>query len=364
MRVLMLAPPAAARSPVAVHTPLLVDALRRRGCRVDVEPWGADAPTPPWRRAAERAAMVARISGRLRSAPYDVLVVKTAHDWKTLGRDLPLLAVARAPCRVVQMHGSLADRLADPRSPAFRLASRLLAAASDALVVCSREEQRAWQAFHPATPVFVARNAFVAPPPPAPRPRQRLGLPADVPLVLFVGRLLVHKGVDDLLVAAAALRPRLPVHLVLVGEGPQRPALERRVEALGLRDAVAFTGYLTGDDLAAAYAAADLFALPSRSEGFPTVLLEAMAARLPIVTTGIRGMLDHIEDGRDGLLVPPRDPPALAAAIGRVLADGALRQRLASAHAARLAAFHPDRVAAEYLALLETVAARAARRPS
>ena len=358
MRLLILSPPPAARSPLAVQTPLLVDALRRLGCTVDVEPWGAVGREALWRRTGDRVAAAARIARRLRAAPYDVLVVKTTHDWNTLARDLPLLAAARIGCRVVEMHGGHADRLADPLWPAFRLASRVLAAASDALIVCSREEQRAWQAFRPATPVFVARNAFLPPPPPPPRPRQRLGLPVSVPLVLFVGRLLAIKGIDDLLASAAVVRPHIPLHVVVVGEGPHRPALERQVRTLRLHGDVTFTGYLSGEDLAAAYAAADVFAFPSRSEGLPTVLLEAMAARLPIVTTAIRGMLDLIEDGRHGLLIPPRDPGALAAALQRLLQDGALRQRLAAANPARLAAFHPDRVAAEYLALLLDVRAR------
>lgn len=356
----MLAPQPAARSPLVVHTPLLIDALRRLGCTVDLASWGGVGPEPLWRRAVDRAAAIHRIRRRLRAQRYDVLVVKTAHDWRTLGRDLPLLAWTRDVCRhrILQLHGSQADALPGTGREAFRRASRALAAASDAVLVLSREEQRHWQAACPGTPVHVVRNPFLPPAvPPPPAPRQRLGVPEHVPVVLYVGRLQPLKGIDDLLVAAARAFAHRPAHLLIVGEGPERAALERQASAPGLRGSVTFTGHVAGETLAAAYAAADVFALASRSEGFPTAILEAMAAGLPIVTTAIRGMRDHLQEGSNGLLVAPGDPAALAAALGRLLADADLRARMGAANRPAIAAFHPDRVATQYLAVLERVVA-------
>src|SRR5215218_1191576 len=147
------------------------------------------------------------------------------------------------------------------------------------------------------------------------------------PRVLFVGRLAPQKGVRAL-VAAAALIEHPSAQVLLVGDGPEREALERDAERIGVDDRVRFLGFFAHDRLPAAMAHADLLVLPSLYEELGTVLLEAMYAGLPTVASRTGGIPDVIEDGVSGLLVEPGDPETLARAIDRLLADRALVCRL------------------------------------
>jgi glycogen(starch) synthase len=147
------------------------------------------------------------------------------------------------------------------------------------------------------------------------------------PRVLFVGRLAPQKGVRTL-VAAAGLLEDESAQVILVGDGPERSALEREAERLGAGDRLHFVGFVAHDRLPPALAHADLLALPSLYEELGTVLLEAMQAGLPVVASKTGGIPDVIEDGVNGMLVPPGDPEALARAIDRLLADRDLARRL------------------------------------
>jgi glycosyltransferase involved in cell wall biosynthesis len=153
-----------------------------------------------------------------------------------------------------------------------------------------------------------------------------LGLPHDRPIVLFVGRLRYYKGLTDLLRALPAVAD---AHLALVGDGPLRGECLRLIDELGMAGRVTMAGHVEDVDLARWYLAADLFVLPSntRAEAFGTAIVEAMAAGLPVVSTEIETGTSWVNlDGRTGLTVPPRDPPALAAAINRLVADAPLRE--------------------------------------
>lgn len=150
------------------------------------------------------------------------------------------------------------------------------------------------------------------------------------PRVLFVGRLASSKGVCTLIEAAGALRTS-GVHLILVGDGPERAALEREAEKLGLGARTHFQGFVTHDRVPAALAHADLLVLPSLYEEFGTVLLEAMWSDLPVVASRTGGIPDVVSDEKSGLLVAPGDPKGLARAIDRVLGDPRLARRLAGA---------------------------------
>jgi glycogen synthase len=130
------------------------------------------------------------------------------------------------------------------------------------------------------------------------------------------------------LVAAAGLLKHPSAQVLLVGDGPQRKALEREAKRIGIADRLHFVGFLAHEELPAVLAHADLLVLPSIYEELGTVLLEAMQAALPIVASKTGGIPDVIEDGVNGLLVPPGDPEALARAIDRLLADRDLACRL------------------------------------
>lgn len=146
------------------------------------------------------------------------------------------------------------------------------------------------------------------------------GIAAGRPVALFVGRVAHEKNIGFLLDAlphALALCPQML--LLIAGEGPARPALERQAGALGVADAVRFIGYLDrAQDLPACYAAADVFAFASRTETQGLVLLEAMAAGLPVVALSEMGTTDILGAGR-GCFTPPPEPAAFGETLGRYL---------------------------------------------
>ncbi|MFC2108598.1 glycosyltransferase [Candidatus Bipolaricaulota bacterium] len=148
--------------------------------------------------------------------------------------------------------------------------------------------------------------------------------------LLFVGRLVPVKGLAYLIEALALLvDDGLPVHLELVGAGPQRRALESLTAERGIASVVEFSGEIPfGSDLLAHYRMADIFVLPSLSEGTPRVLWEAMASGVPIVAACVGGIPDLISHGETGLLVNPRAPGQLAESIRRLIEDKELRKRL------------------------------------
>jgi glycosyltransferase involved in cell wall biosynthesis len=157
--------------------------------------------------------------------------------------------------------------------------------------------------------------------------RTELEVPADGLLVLFVGRLVVHKDVPTLLKAAAALHARLPgLRVALAGDGPLRDSLARDVEALGLQGVVHLLGQR--DDVPDLIESADAIVLPSLREGLSNVILEGMMGGKPVVASRAGGNVELIEHDRSGLLFDVGDVQALAAALERLARDTALRARL------------------------------------
>ena len=160
--------------------------------------------------------------------------------------------------------------------------------------------------------------------------RRQLGIHASEFVVLTVGRLSREKAQSDLLVAFKHLLdqfPGIPARLVVVGDGPERAKLETTADGLGLREQVSFTGQV--GDVQPYYALVGVFALPSLSEGSPNVLLEAMAAHVPIVATAVGGVPEILVNNESALLVPPAKPNAMAEAIGLIWKDKELAERLA-----------------------------------
>ncbi len=170
--------------------------------------------------------------------------------------------------------------------------------------------------------------------------RGALGVGPNDALLLWVGRMDPVKGLDTLVAAFERLRRRRAAKLLVAGDGPQRPQVAADVMRRGLAGDVQLLG--RRDDVPALLHAADLFVFPSRTEGFPNALLEAMAAGTPVVATDVPGCRDLVTDGQTGRLVPVDDVAALAAAL-----DSGLAQR---AHSAALARAAQERVAREFTA--------------
>jgi glycosyltransferase involved in cell wall biosynthesis len=280
------------------------------------------APAAAW-------ALRSAASSRLRETRYDVVHVHWVVPSAALILDI--VRAHRVPL-VVSLHGSdvfLAERLA----PARALARRALRGAG-AVTACSgdlRDRAIRLGAAPERTrtvPYGVDAAAF-SPDLPSADFRRRLGVPEGALLVVAMGRLVEKKGFASLLDAAAQVPG---VHVVIAGDGDLRGDLERRARALASR--VTFTGSLDRADAARALAAADVVAVPSvvdragNVDGLPNVLLEGLASGRAVVATRVAGIPDVVEDGVNGLLVPPDDTAALAAALRRLEADPAERVRL------------------------------------
>ncbi|MGQ0713956.1 MAG: glycosyltransferase [Gemmatimonadaceae bacterium] len=176
------------------------------------------------------------------------------------------------------------------------------------------------------------------------------------PLIVAVGRLVKLKGFDILIRAVAALRSPLEPRLVIVGNGEERVALQALANELGIASRVAFVG--TQLNPWKFMARADVVALPSRIEAAPNVIGEALALAVPVIATRCSdGVVEYLDGGRSGLLVPPDDVTAFAEGLERLLRDDDLRRRLAHAGAQRAAAFDIESVVERY----ESVIADAAR---
>jgi glycosyltransferase involved in cell wall biosynthesis len=223
----------------------------------------------------------------------------------------------------------------------------------DGIMVLSQEEQRQLTAFRNRPQVFTVKNPYLR------------SFSSDLAQaaaktrangrILFVGRLIEEKGIFDLIEALPHVLEQTECDLVIVGEGEEKAKLMERIRRLGIEDHVTLAGYLSGSELESTYHESTMLVLPSWSEGFPTVLAEAMDAGLPIVTTRIRGAADHLAAGEHALFVEPRDVKGLASAMTKVLTDRDLRARMSSANRAHIRIFEPRAVAGEYLEVLQSL---------
>ena len=191
---------------------------------------------------------------------------------------------------------------------------------------------------------------------PKPRPRE---MPADRAHVLYVGRLEPRKGVDVLIQAMSIVRAQVAdARLVIVGDGPDRDALTSRARAVKIE--VHFTGRVDDQQLPAYMQASDVVCSPALSgESFGIVLLEAMACGTPVVASRIEGYAELLGSGDCAVLVPPRDPDALAAALSALLSDEGRRRALAERGAAKAREYAWPAVAARLERIYESVQASA-----
>ncbi|MEZ5100658.1 MAG: glycosyltransferase family 4 protein [Thermoleophilia bacterium] len=287
-----------------------VERLRARGVSIDVLGPGAY----DHHGLADGHGVAANVRRRPWAAP--LLLGSMARAVRAAARDADLVhahwlpsgaaALAAGKPVVVTVHGS--DLALAARAP--WLARPVLRRA--AAVVCVSEPLAREAARLGARDPVVVPNGVEVP--------DAVGPAAEPPEVLFAGRLSPEKGIEELAEATRGLRR------VVVGDGPLRHLLP---------DA---RGFVDGAELRRCYARAAVVCCPSRREGFGIVCAEAMAHGRPVVASAVGGLADLVVDGETGLLVPPRDPAALRAALDRLLADAALRARLGAAGRERIAA--------------------------
>jgi glycosyltransferase involved in cell wall biosynthesis len=266
----------------------------------------------------------------------------------------------RRPPLVVALKGIIADELLNERGHVRSLLAlqarweRANCARADRIVVPSHYSAGVAAAVYdvPAAKIAVVpepidlvawRRLFASV---QPRPTTR-------PTVLAVARMYPRKRLDDLLVAAARLRGRIPgLEVRIVGDGPESARLRGLTERLGLAETVVFLGAVSRSTLAVEYVGAHCFCLPSVQEGFGIVFAEAMAAGLPIVACRAAAVPEVVPDGRAGLLVTPRSPDELAATLETLLSDERLRRELGEEGRRRVEAFDLVRVAQSFLEAL------------
>lgn len=183
--------------------------------------------------------------------------------------------------------------------------------------------------------------------------RHELQIAADVPLIGIIGRLQPQKDHGNFLLAASQIRNKLPdARFLIVGDGPLREPLLAQVQALGLEASIVFCGIRR--DIPAVLAALDVLVIASKWEGLPVILLEGMAAGLPIVSTAVGGVPSVVADGIEALLVPPEDSAALATACLNILQNPTLAQSIANAGFLRVKEqFSLDAMIAKTLKLYE-----------
>ena len=352
----------------ASHAPEVADFLQARGHQVEVVITADAAPAarpypvrfvarsvPVGLRHLRAAALISR-----RARENDVV-----YATGMLGRTTAACLVARRPfvAKLTQdpaferalRRGHYRGSLADFQNERVGLAAGLLRRARDvelhraAHVICpSRflaELTAGWG--------VPAERVSVLPNPTPPLPQLPEWAPGERPTLAFAGRLTAPK---DLGVALAAVAACDGVTLRLAGEGDERAALEARAAELGLDSRVEFLGALGRDEVLALFRAADAAILSSAWENFPHTVVEALAVGTPVIATAVGGVPEVVTDGENGLLVPPGDPAALAAAIRRFFAEPELRGRLRSAAAPSVERFAPEHVYGELERILEAAA--------
>jgi len=280
-------------------------------------------PLPPLRRPGP---------GAIRSAWALARLARTAGAALIYANGTRAMAYAAAAARLVARPTLWHVRIADQDG----LVDKALCAAATRVIATSRAVARRFPwagAKVRVVPNGVDLKRF-APRPPSAALRASLNVPASAPIALSIGRHVPEKGYRHLVDAALLLeRVRAGVHWVLVGDGELSPELQTQARRLGLAGSLHFAGWR--DDVGDVLALADVFVLPSESEGFGRVLVEAMAMARPIVATAVGGIPEIVVAGQTGLLVPPADPVALAGAVRALLDDPARAARLGTAGRAR-----------------------------
>jgi len=332
----------------ASHAPAIADALLEAGHEVEVvttadaEPsarpypvrWVPRSRPAPFRHLA--VAREVRLAARDADRVYATTMVRRAAIGATLARR-PLVVKLVADeayereRRAGRLDGTLEEfqRRGGLRVKTLRATRTAALRRARAVVVPSaylREIALGW-GLDPAR-VTVVPNPAPALPPLPPRDEARAALGIGGFALGTAGRLTAQKGLADALDAVAQLQD---VQLLVLGDGPERVALERHAARLGLRERVRFLGAGSREDVLTLFCAVDAALLTSAWENLPHTLLEALAVGTPVVATAVGGIPEVLRDGENGLLVPPRDVDAITAAVERLVRDDRLRGALAQA---------------------------------
>ena len=291
-----------------------------------------------------------------------------------VGRMAAVLAGGRRPLVVHTFHGHvLRGYFGHAGSLLFRAIEAALSRVSDVLVAVSPQvrDELVRLGVAPAEKFAVVRLGIELEPRVRARQdraeiRRRIGVSPDRFVVGWFGRMTAVKRCEELVDALAGLRERgVDALLLLVGDGVDRERVEERAHELGVAESCLFLGYQ--DDVARWYAACDAFALTSANEGTPVVIIEALAAGIPVVATRVGGVADVVADGVDGFLVDAGDTAAISERLEQLARDETLRHRMGTAGRARtLARYAVERLVDDvdvlYRSLLDGASTPASKR--
>jgi glycosyltransferase involved in cell wall biosynthesis len=345
----------------ASHAPEVAEFLRARGHEVEVVTTAPQAPAPreyPVRWVSRgqpvllrylRGALLVRRSARDKDVVYSTGMYGRTRVGSLLARTPSVVKLTGDPAYERAFRYGLTrlpiedfQRARDPRLAWLKAMRDLTLWGPSRYVIPSASLGRIagkWQLVR-GDRIVVLPNP-IAVPEVGDREELRRSHRFEGPTLVFAGRLSVQKSLDVLLRAVAACDG---VSLVIAGDGPDRPRLDALAAELRLGGRVRFLGAQQRETVLGLLAAADAEVLSSGWENFPHSVIEGLAVGTPVIATGVGGVAEIVADGENGLLVPPGDPEAFAAAIRRFFADPELRERLRSAAPGSVARFAPQPV--------------------
>ncbi len=356
----------------ASHAPALADFLAERGHAVEVV---TTAESEPARRSYPvawasrrsplrhvRSALLVRRASRRADVVYATSMIRRAAIGSRLARrPLVVKLVSDEVFERATRSGRYVGTLDEFQRTGSGLRTRFLRGTRDAAlrrarhVFCPsaylRDVALGWGVDPEHLSVLPNPAPEIPPLPSRDQLRTELGLSGHA--LVFAGRLGPQKALG---VALQALADVPDASLAVAGDGPQRAALEGRARELGLDGRVSFLGSVPREQVLRLFHAADASLLPSAWENFPHTVVEALAVGCPVIATAVGGVPEVVRDGENGLLVPPGDPGALAAAIARFFADDALRASLRDAAARSVEGYSEDAVFAEIESELQQAA--------
>ncbi len=362
MRMLVGMPERGSRGGPAACEPPFIQELRKIGVEVTEEVYAyAETQLGFTNRVARVLRTARRFRELVRSSTFDIVHINTSFDTRALLRDVVIVSGFRSANSKIflKFHGSDA-RLLETRSPAWSILRRRLLTHVDGIGVLSSEERVNFlRAGIPERKVFQVKNVvdrnthersadFF----------RRWDLPADRPLLLFIGRFIPAKGLLDVIRACAQLRDRGQKFVLLcLGDGPARSDAEAEVERHGLYKCVKFLGYIPEEQTVDFFTSSTMLLFPTyHYEGFPMVIFNAAAGGLPIITTRMRAAADYLKEPDNCLWVEPKRPDMLAERILQVLESPELRARMSSNNRQLTGQFSAECVTQEYIEIYKQLA--------
>lgn len=365
-KILYLSLGATLKGPLPKIDPLLINALREHGCDVTKRDWG---------RHSDNENLIQKVFGRLadlrtvfielnRLHP-EILYVATTLDEYALARDIPLLFISKRfkAKKVLMMHGSKTNKLLEPGHFIYKYLTRILIYFADAVLLLSNNEIAEWKAFEPRGRYFKIDNPFIASDKSTNPNSETTNSRFEKPVLLFAGRLIREKGAFDLVNAMPTVLQQIDCQLIIAGNGPDVEEINHVIKESNLSKNISLLGYQNSDNLVKLYGVSSMFILPTYfGEGFPTAISEAMSHGLPVITTAIRGMKDHLVEGINCLYVKPKDTDEISNAIVRLLKDDDLSAKMGQANKNKVKVFLPANVVLMYLDVFNQLLGPASQR--